>query len=85
MNRLPMNLYRLQDWVTTRMRKRFREGPTSRSGKSKKKRSDHADINVLSRSFRTASLGVLTPRCNHSRTLVTVKVCVTELMTFTSS
>jgi hypothetical protein len=40
---------------------------------------------ALSLSFNTASFGVLTPRCNHSRTLVTVSVCVTELRTSTSS
>jgi hypothetical protein len=47
--------------------------------------SPQADINALNRSFSTASLGVLTPRCNHSRTLVTVSVCFTELRTSTSN
>jgi hypothetical protein len=47
--------------------------------------SPQADINALNRSFRIASLGVLTPRCNHSRTFVTVNVCLTELRTSTSN
>src|SRR5437773_1274661 len=51
----------------------------------KQNRSDHADSRVLKRSFRTASFGDLTPRCNHSRTLVTGSVCVTELRTSTSN
>jgi hypothetical protein len=57
----------------------MREEPTS--GKSKKTRSDHAESSVLSRSFRTASFGVLTPRCSHSRTFVTVSVCLIALRT----
>src|SRR5205823_7270540 len=51
----------------------------------KQNRSDHADSRVLKRSLRTASFGDLTPRCNHSRTLVTGSECVTELRTSTSS
>jgi hypothetical protein len=61
---------------------------SSRQGigsKPKRDQSVQDGIRVRSLSFRTASFGVLTPRCNHSRTFVTVNVCFTELRTSTSS
>jgi hypothetical protein len=58
----------------------MRAEPTSGSGKSKKTEAITLS-RVLSRSFRTASFGVLTPRCSHSRTFVTVRVCLIELWT----
>lgn len=47
--------------------------------------SAHDESRARSLSFRTASVGVLTPRCNQSRTFVTVNVCLTELRTSTSN
>src|ERR1043165_5390583 len=43
------------------------------------------ESSVLNLSFKIASLGLLTPRCNQSRTFVTGSVCVTELRTSTSN